>query len=205
MKEYPSIPGKIQDITIYAFPKYDGSNVRCEWSKRKGFWKFGSRTVLLDETSALGKHAIALIRQQEATVHEFLKKGGNDCTLFWEFYGSDSFAGNHNFEASDLTVSLIDCAIERQGFVNPKAFIDMFEGYDNVAPCIYHGKPNSQFIKLVKEGTLSGMTFEGVVCKANRERPNCHAPVMFKVKSEAWIKALHKKYEGQPNKIAELL
>jgi len=48
MKAYPSITTKIDfSKRFYLFDKLDGSNIRAEWSPKKGFYKFGSRTQLL--------------------------------------------------------------------------------------------------------------------------------------------------------------
>jgi len=45
MKSYPSIPGKhTNGIPLTVFDKLDGSNIRAEWSKKRGFYKFGTRT-----------------------------------------------------------------------------------------------------------------------------------------------------------------
>lgn len=52
MKDYPSIPGssKAPQLPCIAFKKYDGSNIRAEWSKKRGWYKFGTRTQLIDKT-----------------------------------------------------------------------------------------------------------------------------------------------------------
>lgn len=48
MKAYPSITTKIDfSKSFHLFDKLDGSNIRAEWSPKKGFYKFGSRTQLL--------------------------------------------------------------------------------------------------------------------------------------------------------------
>ena len=131
MKHYDSISSKIQDITAYAFPKYDGSNVSCLYRNRKGLIRFGSRNCLFDESDQMGKFAIPLMKMEEEAITEILKYHGIDeATLFWEFFGSESFAGWHNWEAKDFQIVLIDISVERRGFLNPKDFIDMFENYD---------------------------------------------------------------------------
>jgi hypothetical protein len=44
MKEYPSIDRKPRyGVPVYMFEKIDGSNIRVEWSKKKSFYKYGSR------------------------------------------------------------------------------------------------------------------------------------------------------------------
>jgi len=76
MKSYLSIPHFIapgrkknelhSTLDITAFDKLDGSNIRAEFSSKKGFYKFGSRKILLDENSKpLGK-AIELIQDTYA-------------------------------------------------------------------------------------------------------------------------------------------
>jgi len=40
----------------------------------------------------------------------------------------------------------------------------------------------------VRDGTFPGMTFEGVVCKGPKVSPG--RPLMFKVKSRAWLDKL---------------
>lgn len=49
-----------------------------------------------------------------------------------------------------------------------------------------------QFDNSVKQSTLDGMTFEGVVCKSGLN--NRKQPMNFKVKSDAWINKLKNKY-----------
>lgn len=51
MKQYPSINGQISyEFPVYVWDKLDGSNIRAEWSKKNGFYKFGTRERLLDST-----------------------------------------------------------------------------------------------------------------------------------------------------------
>ena len=49
MKEYPSIPHIDRGTGEFciAFTKYDGSNIRAEWTRKSGWSKFGTRTHLL--------------------------------------------------------------------------------------------------------------------------------------------------------------
>ena len=47
MQQYPSIgKGIIQDVDYYIFDKLDGSNIRVEFSLKKGFDKFRSLFLL---------------------------------------------------------------------------------------------------------------------------------------------------------------
>lgn len=47
MITYPSLDYYFDypEIYIYAFDKLDGSNIRFEWSRKRGFYKFGTRNI----------------------------------------------------------------------------------------------------------------------------------------------------------------
>ena len=186
MKQYPSIPRDVVNTPIYAFDKLDGSNIRVEWHRKKGLHKFGSRTQLIDLTSPLGE-AISLVEAHTDPINSILRdQRAEEATLFFEFYGDTSFAGTHYVEPHK--VSLIDVSIHKKGFVNPNDFVKWFKLIPS-AEMLYYGNPNSQFLEAVRTGTLEGMTFEGVVCKATRSKPS-HPVTSFKVKNQAWIERL---------------
>jgi hypothetical protein len=55
LKEYPAIPQSIGTAfrelpNAYVFDKVDGSNLRFEWSKKKGWHKFGTLSRLFDQS-----------------------------------------------------------------------------------------------------------------------------------------------------------
>lgn len=193
MKQYPSIDKKIRnDLYIYAFAKYDGSNIRAEWNNKKGFYKFGSRTELIDENSKPFGKAIALIKSKYendlATV--FKEKGYKQVICFFELFGPSSFAGQHNF-TEDLDVVLIEVNPHRKGFLPPAEFIKQF-GHLDIAKCLYEGHVDVKFVDQVKQSTLPNMPLEGVVCKGMDE----NELVMFKIKSTAWIGKLKEYCHG---------
>lgn len=203
MKEYPSIDRPPADGPVYTFPKYDGSNVRTEWTRKSGMSKFGSRTRLLGiDERPLGE-AIPLMREHEAEATRLLHaERVEKAVLYFEFFGENSFAGVHLDEPH--RVVLIDASFHPKGIVDPRDFIRVFDGSGiPTAPCIYRGNANSDFIRSVRQGTLPGMTFEGVVCKQSRSKPS-HPPAMFKVKSEAWIEKVRSLYTDA-SKLEELL
>jgi hypothetical protein len=189
MKTYPSIPKDIRkDLSVYAFDKLDGSNIRAEFSRKKGFWKFGSRRVLINEdTEKLGE-AVTLIKATfERDVTDIMKKSKLEKgVFFFEFYGENSFAGNHPVEEHRVTI--IDVDIFKKGIMPPDVLIKTF-GHLDLAKVLYHGKVNSQLIDSVRHGTLDGMTFEGVICKANNPKRTMR-PIMFKIKNQAWLDKL---------------
>ena len=65
MKQYPEISGSNKapiGAQCLAFVKYDGSNLRWEWSPKKGWYKFGTRTRLFDHTDEIFGEAIPLFQ-----------------------------------------------------------------------------------------------------------------------------------------------
>lgn len=188
MNSYPSVPKEIiTNQSVYVFDKLDGSNVRAEWSRNSGFYKFGTRTRLLGPDEPIFGEAIPIIRDkyEEALSKVARKEGWQRCVFFFEFFGPNSFAGNHH-EDDEFDVVLLDAAPDKKGILKPRDFLKLFDAVE-VAPLLFHGKINDDLICSVEESTLEGMTFEGVVCKGARSK-NGHG--MFKIKSQAWLDAL---------------
>lgn len=189
MKTYPSIPKDIRtDINIYAFDKLDGSNIRAEWSKKRGFYKFGTKTQMLGEDHPMFGQAIPLIRStyEEGLSKVFAEQKYENVVCFFEYYGPDSFAGHHKLE--QMQVTLLDVSPLRKGILEPTEFINLF-GHLGIPKVLYYGKANSIFEEQVRNSTLEGMTFEGVICKAKSDNKT-PMPIMFKIKSRAWLDKL---------------
>lgn len=195
MLQYPSVPKNIVSTPVYAFDKLDGSNIRVEWSRKAGFCKFGSRTRLLDPNEKPLGEAVELFHRDFADPLEMVCKElrTERVTFFLEFYGDSSFAGLHD-EDEEHRLSLFDVSLYKRGFMLPKEFLKTFEGVVPTPELLYHGNPNADFIEEVKTGVLEGMTFEGVVCKAQELRKG--RPVTFKVKNQAWLQALKDRCAG---------
>ena len=128
MKQYPSIPGKISNVPIYAFDKLDGSNIRAEWTRKKFFHKFGRRHGLLDDSNPLLKKSIDLIKEKyERNLDGFFRRRHLDKAIcFFEFHGPNSFAGYHE-EGDAHTVTLIDIDVFKQGMMSPRDFAQLGE------------------------------------------------------------------------------
>lgn len=190
MKDYPSIePAVPAGETIYAFDKKDGSNVRAEWDPKKGFTKFGKRHGLLDDSNPILRRAEALMRAQEDTLARIARKERwEQAVFFFEFFGPSSFAGNHD-ENEQQECLLFDVDVYKKGLVEPRDFLKLFEGQVSTPGMLYHGKPNKPFVESVQDGSLPGMTFEGIVGKGPRDR-RTGRNLMFKVKNRAWIEKL---------------
>jgi hypothetical protein len=202
MKTYPSIDREVTNQPIYAFDKIDGSNIRAEWTRKKGFWKFGSRKRLVDESDELLGESKALILEKYADdlTKIFREQRWQKAVAFFEFHGPSSFAGLHSPE-EEKTVTLFDVAGDKKGLLEPRNFLRTFGDLD-IAPLLYHGNANSEFVAEVKEGRLEGMTFEGVVCKGKARSPGL--PLMFKVKNQAWIAKLRGHCRGDERLFNEL-
>ena len=200
MKSYPSIPTKIvPDLNFYFFDKLDGSNIRAEWNKKKGFYKFGSKTQLIDDSTFLGS-SIKLIMDgpAEELSKRFTENKYESVVCFFEFYGEHSFAGSHRY-TEPHRVTLIDIDVYKKGILLPNDFLKLTEGLDR-ANLLYTGEVTVEFVDAVKSGTLEGMTFEGVVGKGVL-RNQQH---MFKIKNRAWLEKL-KEYCGDNVQLYERL
>lgn len=186
MKSYPSISKEVRgDIYTYTFAKYDGSNIRAEWNPKRGFYKFGTRTQLIDSNSQFAK-AIPLIKEkyEKDLTDIFRSCKWESAICFMEFYGPSSFAGSHK-EDEEQTVTLFDVAPYKYGLLPPDQFIKYF-GHLDVAKLLYEGYVNKELFDQVKQSILPGMPFEGVVVKGFEK----NKPIMFKIKSQAWLDKL---------------
>lgn len=199
MKEYPSIPTLPTQESgmahwkrnhnmseIYAFDKIDGSNIRAEWSSKKGFYKFGSRNRLLGSDQPIINKAEGLIKEQEDIIGNICSKNRWDrVILFYEFAGDKSSFGNHD-ENDSHNVWLIDANPYKRGILPPKDFVEIF-AEANHAALLHRGNCNSDFVQSVRSGTLPNIGSEGVVCKA-KDKGN--QIVMFKIKRDDWYARL---------------
>lgn len=190
MKQYPSIPSKIIYSTpIYAFDKLDGSNIRVEWTRKRGFHKFGRRNGLLDDSNPILKKSIPIFEDKYSDDLEkiFCKQGWDKTIAYVEFYGSNSFAGFHD-ESDDHTVTLFDVWVHKKGFVLPNHFLSLFKDVD-IPNVVHRGKVNKEVEGNIRQSTLDGVTFEGVVCKG--------PGISFKIKTRAWLEKLKAVYSDQ--------
>lgn len=205
MKQYQTIGREVvKGQPFWAFDKLDGSNVRVEWNPKRGFWKFGSRTQLIDETGPLGARAIPLMKAREDRIGSFLRASrAQEATCFFEFHGPNSFAGVHQWDEEGFQVDLIDVSLFKQGLMSPGAFVKAFAGIVPIPNLVHHGNITDSLIQEVWNGTLPGVTFEGVVCKGAPLK-NGYPPHMFKIKSKAWIDKVKSLYKD-PKQLEALL
>lgn len=202
MLSYPSIPKIVTSDVVYAFDKLDGSNIRVEWSRKKGFSKFGTRTRLLklDEVP-LGESYHIFMDSFADSVEPVLRNFRVErATLFLEFYGENSFAGAHEDEQHYL--SLFDVSLFKRGFMSPQDFLKNFENVVPTPALLYYGQMTHEIVGKIRDGSFQGMTFEGVVCKTYDSRKKNLK--MFKVKNDAWLEKLKIKCAGDEKMFEKL-
>jgi hypothetical protein len=173
MKQYPSIFNttgqRFEEFVAYVFDKLDGANIRAEWNRKNGFYKFGSRHVLLDEThQPLSK----IFRDQRY----------ESAVAFIEYWSPTSFAGKIDF-ANPMQATLFDVAPYKQGLMGPKDFLKLF-GTLNIPRFLGTINWTRDFVGKVWREELEGITEEGVVGKAKEGR---HDLILAKAKTERWI------------------
>lgn len=195
MKQYPKIPTRLDGGSVagviskfWVFDKIDGSNIRVEWSNKRGFYKFGTRKRLLGQDDEIFGKVPAMVAKIEPEFSKRFKELNIDRAIcFFEFWGEKSFAGWHDVNDPTHKISLIDIAVERKGMMDPDEFCDFLRGTTIESAKLLHcGKLTEDIRQKVRKGTLPGMSFEGVVCKARKPR-KWSEPIMYKIKNEAWI------------------
>lgn len=195
MKDYPSIPKVLNEFLnrdCIAFKKYDGTQIRVEWTHKKSWHKFATRGQLFDKSSKHFGCAIDIFNNTHAMSLETIIKNkypkASEVVAFLEFIGPFSFAGMH--EPGILQVShnepkeliLFDINIHKKGLVNPEEFVKNF--FYSSAEVLYQGKLTEEFIKDVREGKYG--EGEGVVVKGG-----CgHKIWQCKIKTWAYLKKI---------------
>lgn len=193
MKSYPSIIGfgDRDPIKLHTFDKIDGSNLRFEWSRKRGWYKFGTRRRLFNINDGIFGEAIPLFAESlaESLENIFAKNKWKRVIVFAEFWGVNSFAGIHLKEDIKY-LNLIDVAPYKQGILEPEKFVDLFGEF---CPK-YFGNIlwDEEFINRVKKSNID-ITFEGVVGKTVIK----NNIVMFKVKSQKWVDKVKERFARQ--------
>lgn len=191
MQEYPSIASykKFANQSCIAFDKLDGSNVRFEWSKKRGWYKSGTRKQMLDETHPHMGEAPAVFLEKYGEALEKVFRDTKDYNkrdsfiVFGEFFGPNSFAGIHKDDDSKDVV-LFDVWIHKVGMIGPKEFVKNF-GHLHIPDVIYEGNLNVEFVNAVRRNDYN--LHEGVICKwgkTGKWKKDLH---MCKIKTISYI------------------
>lgn len=217
MLQYPSINGVAKTPIgepCIAFYKYDGSNLRFEWDKKRGWSKFGSRTQMIDNKSPILGMGIEMFQDLLANeiiyrIKDLEGKNFNNLqriTAFAEFFGENSFAGTH-VETDEKFLKLFDIFLFKKGFISPKTFVEMFDGYEHAAQVVYKGNLNVPFIESIRKNQLEGFDlFEGVICKGESKKikSNYHGDLwMTKIKTQSYLNKLKNVFQDDWEKYAE--
>ena len=205
MKHYHSIEKYTEDYFgkhVFGFDKIDGSNFCAEWNKKLskksqftyGFKKFGTRTETIKNASNPFTEGVNVFMDKYATTldkifcENKLFRGIDTITVYGEFYGPNSFAGQHKRD-EDHDVVIYDMFLYKKDFVKPADFIDIFGHLDI---------PKLHYKCIFDEVTLWSVQFndirmnlkEGIVFKGVEEGK----VFMFKVKTDEWLAKIRALY-----------
>lgn len=192
MQQYPSIASmsNVRKIPFgkpcIAFYKYDGSNLRFEWSPKQGWHKYGTRTQLFDASDPIYGRSIPLFAEMgEEIVRRVLSvdKKTQRITVFTEFLGPNSFAGTHD-PSDQMSLRLIDVFLYKKGFMDPWKFVEMFGNMKEAPQIIYQGPFTQEFVDNVRSRRYD--VWEGVVAKGE--------DFVIKIKTNAYFAKLKEVY-----------
>ena len=228
MKHYDSIPsifesGELKGEMVWGFNKLDGQNFVATFkTKNNCFWPFGSRTRTVDENDLQFGDAVRWFRTYHypeiltKIIKDHWKKGDvfqgvDEITFVFEWYGPNSFAGQHDFmdfANGDVRLALIDVFLKKKGYMEPKTFYELFKDSGVEIPdLIYKGPLDSEIIEKIQKNdwTQPDAEFpnvkEGVVFKRSTLLKGQRRPSV-KVKTKWWLDKLHSMYP--PEKWKEL-
>jgi len=199
MKQYPHIEywNKIKfGSTVWGFDKLDGSNIRCEWSKKRGFYKFGTKKQIIDENHPEFGNSVKIFmnKYNEGLSRVFVDNKNyrniQNFVVFSEYFGEKSFAGYHETD-DNMDIVLFDVNMYKKGWVTPKDFIDDFN-HLGIPRLVYHGNYNKSLIKDVKDGLFD--VKEGLIIKGVRKTKGNDIVWMTKIKTQWWLDKIKNKF-----------
>ena len=200
MKTYWSIPGPKDAVEApcIAFHKIDGSNLRFEWSRKQGWYKFGTRYRVVEPDHHHWGIAYQVFKERFADDIDKIFHDDPEfrriekAIVYCECFGSSSFAGWHDWnEPKELAI--IDVAIHKRGMVLPEDFVRHF-GHLRIAEVVYEGMFDHQFVADVRDGKYP--VTEGVVAKGvllGKKKNPQHGLWMVKVKTRRWLEELKRR------------
>lgn len=197
MKSYPSI-GRVDplngwDRDLYTFDKLDGSNLRFEWSRKTGWFKFGTRKRLIDKNDPMFGPAISLFMETLAEPLAEIAHNNKwiNIVAFAEFWGKKSLAGRHSPEDPKF-LTLFDVSIYRHGMLGPKEFLKYFK-YLNIPNFLGVRKWDKNFVDSIKASAIEGITLEGCVGKSG----DYDDLTLVKCKTQKWLDEVKRLYSEE--------
>lgn len=192
--KYPKIPyfsEEFYDRYCWVFDKLDGTNIKVYWNKKRGWWKFGTKsTNFIDADSPYVESLELFWNNFSNELEKIIKKNfnnHNDIVFFFEFHGKNSFAGSH-IPNENKELTLIDVYF-KDGWLHPKDFINIFTSLPTpklIKKCFFTEE-------LINEIRNDKKLKEGVVCKGfyNKKYWVC------KVKTDDWINKVKSLYSKE--------
>lgn len=198
MKTYHSIEKNVQDYIgqfAFGFDKIDGSNFRAEWNRKlskkstftNGFGKFGTRNEMIKHDSNPFCEAIDIFMEKYSASldkifrEDILFRGVDVITVYSEFFGEHSFAGQHDWDEPHY-LSLFDVFMYKKDFLSPSDFIKLFENM-HIPKLLFNGILTEQAIQFIEWNCFENKLKEGVVFKGVINKNVW----MAKVKTQQWL------------------
>lgn len=198
MQQFPSIMTykKFSNQSCIAFDKLDGSNVRFEWSKKRGWHKSGTRKQMLDENHPhMGVAPSIFVNKYGEDLERIFRdskeyKKRDSFIAFGEFLGPKSFAGVHEPD-DDYDVILFDIWIYKVGMIGPNEFVKNFR-HLHIPRIVYEGNLNKEFVESVRRNDYN--LHEGVICKWGKTGIWRKDLNMCKIKTASYIERIKSVY-----------
>lgn len=199
MKQYPHIEywnKGILGAPVWGFEKLDGSNIRAEFTKKRGWYKFGTKNMMIDERHDQFGSAITLFKEKysEGLAKIFTDdkyyRNIRDFVAFSEYFGENSFAGFHA-AGDNMDIVLFDVNMFQKGWVPPKQFVDDF-GHLGIPRLLYRGNLNKELVNDVKAGKYDVQ--EGMMAKGTRKTKGNDIVWMVKLKTQVWLDRIKNKF-----------
>jgi hypothetical protein len=197
---YPSIEGPtfaFLGAPCVAFEKYDGSNLRFFWDRRRGWHSTGTRYRWFKAVTPMFGPAVAMFQKEYAGgILEALRRfkeyrGVNELVAFGEFFGPGTFSGLHR-EDEPKQLVLFDIYLPGRGFIPPKDFVAHF-GHLRLPRVVYEGSFTRSFIEDVQAGkypVTEGVVAKGLHSRRRRKGQADQEVWMAKVKTRTWLEEL---------------
>ena len=187
--------GDYWGLPIIAFDKLDGSNIRAEFSRKKGFYKFGTRNVMIDEKNEQFGQAIPIFLNKygdelEKVFNQKEYRNILSFVCFGEFLGENSEYGRHGLN-DKFDIVLFDVNAYKKGLIKPRDFVNNF-GHLDIPKIIYEGELNEEFINDVKVNKFN--LKEGVIAKGVVPGKKSDNLYYCKIKTNQWLENLRAKY-----------